>query len=391
MLRDSPEDCDPSCSCTCQPDDRYGKSTHVDCSKANLTRTPDVFPRDASVVDLSGNGLRTLGSSLVDGAPHLEALVLSENSFSELSLNEIPKSLKSLDLRNNSFTRFPTDVVVGLNLTSLWLAGNEWICDCESYDFKLWAQVNRLVIQDGALTVCADGSVPQAQGKAIINLGLSDLCPSVASKVVFAVPAFVLLTIILSAAMIYLKRSRQIKVWLFARGLLCVQENDVDKDKVFDIFLSFSSKDSDWAYANLIPRIESEGFSVCTYDRNFKGGFLLKDMIQEAVSCSRRTLLLLTQNFVESEWCRWEFRVAHHNALRERINRLIVVVTEDIPDDVDEELLVYMKATCYLRWRERNFWNKLMYSLPRKSCNAEPGSVPLSIIPADDVRVPRAL
>ncbi|XP_064487538.1 uncharacterized protein LOC135399730 [Ornithodoros turicata] len=386
MLRDSPEDCDPSCSCTCKPDDRYGKSTHVDCSKANLTRTPDVFPSDASVVDLSGNDLRTLGSSLVDGAPHLEALVLSDNSFSELSVKEIPKSLKSLDLRNNSFTRFPRDVVAGLNLTSLWLAGNEWICDCESYAFKLWAQVNDVLIQDGALTICGDGSIAEVRGKAIINLGLWDLCSSAASWIVFAVSAFVLLIIILSAAMICMKRSRQIKVWLFARGLLCVQENDVDKDKVFDIFLSFSSKDSDWAYANLVPRIESEGFSVCTYDRNFKGGFLLQDIIQEAVSCSRRTLLLLTQNFVESEWCRWEFRVAHHNALRERINRLIVVVTEDIPDDVDEELLVYMKATCYLRWGERNFWNKLMYSLPRKSCNAERGSVPLSIIAADDAR-----
>ncbi|CAN7996894.1 unnamed protein product [Ixodes hexagonus] len=97
----------------------------------------------------------------------------------------------------------------------------------------------------------------------------------------------------------YLKFKRQVKVWLYARGvcsfLQCIKEDDLDGDKLFDVFLSFSSRDSAWAYEQLIPKVEANGFSVCTYDRNFKGGFLLHDIIQEAVSCSRRTLLVLTQ------------------------------------------------------------------------------------------------
>ncbi|EEC10368.1 toll, putative, partial [Ixodes scapularis] len=175
----------------------------------------------------------------------------------------------------------------------------------------------------------------------------------------------------LTASTAYLKYKREIKVWLYARGLCsrlqCIKEDDLDDDKLFDVFLSFSSKDSNWAYNELIPKIESHGFSICTYDRNFKGGYLVQDIIHEAVACSRRILLLLTENFVESEWCRWEFRVAHHRALEDNTNRLIVVLVDEVTSDaVDEELRRYMQVTNFLRWGESHFWDKLLYSLPKK-------------------------
>ncbi|XP_064455160.1 protein toll-like [Ornithodoros turicata] len=224
-----------------------------------------------------------------------------------------------------------------------------------------------------------------------MDLEQKDLCPFKASGfVIYGVPLLVILSVCLAVTMIYLKRERQIKIWLYAHGLRCVKEDDLDKDKTFDIFLSFSSKDSDWAYTHLLPGLEESGFSVCTYDRNFKGGFLLQDIIQEAVACSRRTLLLLTQNFVESEWCRWEFRVAHHNGLQDKVNRLIIVVAEDVPEDIDDDLALYMRTTNYLRWGEKNFWDKLRYSLPKKDMKYDalpiPGGTPLSRIYKDSIQ-----
>lgn len=70
---------------------------------------------------------------------------------------------------------------------------------------------------------------------------------------------------------------------------------------------------------------------------------------------------------MDSEWCRWEFRVAHHRALEDKINRLIIVVVDEVtPEALDEELHLYMQATSYLRWGEHKFWDKLIYSLPKK-------------------------
>lgn len=194
--------------------------------------------------------------------------------------------------------------------------------------------------------------------------------------------------VVLTLSTLYLKYKRELKVWLYARGicssLQCVKEDDLDEEKLFDMFLSFSSKDSAWAYTHLIPWVENHGFTVCTYDRNFKGGFLLQDIIQEAVSSSRRTLLLLTQNFLESEWCRWEFRVAHQIALAENFNRLIVVLVEPLATEmIDGELRIYLQTTNYLRWGEPHFWDKLTYSLPRQDVKRKliPSSQDLPMTP----------
>ncbi|KAK8773937.1 hypothetical protein V5799_011528, partial [Amblyomma americanum] len=100
----------------------------------------------------------------------------------------------------------------------------------------------------------------------------------------------------LSAAYFYCEH--HLKTWLNMRGVCswahCITEGDLDAEKVFDVFLSFSSKDAGWVHEQLIPGLEAVALSYCTYERNFKGGFLLQDIIRDAVACSRRTVLLLT-------------------------------------------------------------------------------------------------
>lgn len=385
MLRSWPEDCDRRCVCTCHEDDDYGKHTQVNCSHANLTHLPEVFPEDAYIIDLSGNRLRALDRRLSDSTPNLQTLLLKDNLLAELDPMSLPNGLQQLSLQNNRFTNFPTNIVSQLNLSGVWLSGNPWACTCEDFAFRLWAEANEMTIKDGDSLACAEGTNPQVSLHPFLKLEQKDLCPlRLATYMVLGVLILVLLSVSLCIAVVYLTRKREIKVWMYAHGLRCVKERDLDSDKVFDVFMSFSSKDSDWAYTYLIPGIEKAGFSVCTYDRNFKGGFMLQDIIQDAVSSSRRTLLLLTRNFVESEWCRWEFRVAYQCALQDKVNRLIVVVIDKIPDGVDDDLLVYMRATNYLRWGEKHFWHKLKYSLPNSDTQPKRVSysqtAPLSVV-----------
>ncbi|XP_040356469.1 protein toll isoform X2 [Ixodes scapularis] len=372
------EGCDPNCICECVDDGAFGRHVFVDCSDRDLTQLPATLPADTRALDLSGNKLESLDSGpsntagLAKKAPFLRLLNLSNNLLSSIDPSEIPQGTDELFLRGNRLSRFPIDLVSKFNMSILELAGNPWNCDCEDYAFRQWAEAYTDVVEDAEEITCAKGPNQLVSLKRFMDLGQKDLCPSMMSKILsYGLPLLVLLIISLAASTAYLRHKRAIKVWLYARGvcssLQCIKEDDLDEDKIFDVFLSFSSKDSMWAYEQLIPGVEAHGFSVCTYDRNFKGGFLLQDIIHEAVSCSRRTLLLLTKNFVESEWCRWEFRVAHHQALEDKINRLILVLVDELaPGLVDEELQLYMQATNYLRWGEPHFWDKLIYSLPKK-------------------------
>ncbi|GIY01976.1 hypothetical protein CDAR_298031 [Caerostris darwini] len=58
-----------------------------------------------------------------------------------------------------------------------------------------------------------------------------------------------------------------VKVWLYSHGVTWVKENDIDRDKEFDAFISFSYKDQDLVIQELI---EGEFFarsSQLRYDR----------------------------------------------------------------------------------------------------------------------------
>lgn len=68
-----------------------------------------------------------------------------------------------------------------------------------------------------------------------------------------------------------------------------------------------------------------------------------------------------------SEWCRLEFRLAHQRALNDNVNRLVIVLVDElVPGALDEDLRLYVHAANYLRWGEPNFWGKLLHSLPTK-------------------------
>lgn len=366
-------DCQPGCKCRCNEDSFGERAISVNCSSAALNRTPEVFPKGTTRLDLNGNGLLQLDDGIANGAPHLAVLSLRNNLLSTLNSSYIPETVHSLDLRNNRLERFPHSLVLVRNLTSLWLSGNPFICECADYPFRQWIEAHGETVRDVHDVICAKSSNSLVSLKAFVNLGQKELCPAAVPKTIaYLLPVLVAVAMCLAVSAAYLRYRRELKVWLYARGcsLQCIKEDELDEEKLFDVFLSFSSKDAGWVHAQLLPGVEALGFSVCTYERNFKGGFLLHDIIRDAVACSRRTLLLLTQNFVESEWCRLEFRLAYQRALEDHINRLVIVLVDEVaPQAMDEDLRMYVRAANYLRWGEPSFWDKLLYSLPKKDAS----------------------
>jgi hypothetical protein len=74
----------------------------------------------------------------------------------------------------------------------------------------------------------------------------------------------------------------------------------------YDAFISYSHKDGDWVRGTLLPRLEGEGLRLCIDYRDFEIGLPSLVNMENAVERSRKTLLVLTPNWLESEWATFE-------------------------------------------------------------------------------------
>jgi len=78
----------------------------------------------------------------------------------------------------------------------------------------------------------------------------------------------------------------------------------------YDVFISYSHRDSAWIRDKLIPQLEGGGLRVCIDYRDFEIGVPSLINMERVVDCSRHTLLMLTPAWLESEWTEFESLLA---------------------------------------------------------------------------------
>ena len=69
------------------------------------------------------------------------------------------------------------------------------------------------------------------------------------------------------------------------------------EDMDYDVFLCCSSLDDEPIGSRILDSIEANGYRVCYHERDFMPG-LITDNIEKSVTRSKRTVCLLTNNFI---------------------------------------------------------------------------------------------
>lgn len=105
---------------------------------------------------------------------------------------------------------------------------------------------------------------------------------------------------------------------------------------------------------------------MCIHYRDFIAGETIANQIATSVANSKRTIVLLSENFLKSSWGKMEFRTAHETAMREKRTRVIMILYEDIDleGEIYDELRAYLNTHTYIKWGDPWFWDKLRYALP---------------------------
>jgi tetratricopeptide (TPR) repeat protein len=77
-------------------------------------------------------------------------------------------------------------------------------------------------------------------------------------------------------------------------------------NSTFDVFISYSHLDVEWVRDWLLPRLEAAGLRVCIDSRDFAIGAPSLVNMENAAEHSRKTLLILTPRWLQSEWTKFE-------------------------------------------------------------------------------------
>ena len=74
----------------------------------------------------------------------------------------------------------------------------------------------------------------------------------------------------------------------------------------YDVFISYSHANKDWVRGELLTRLEAAGLKACIDFRDFERGAPSVTEMERAVLTSRKTLLILTPDYLESAWTEFE-------------------------------------------------------------------------------------
>ncbi|XP_053604299.1 toll-like receptor Tollo [Plodia interpunctella] len=364
--------------------------------------------KELEVLHLDYNNLIQIEGQEFGGLDNLRELYLNNNNIKHIGkeMFDHMARLKILHLHHN---RLITLSVWQINaaITEITLSYNPWSCDCDYTEmFREWAKrVNSITDLSNIRCIYSKGNrteiVPYSDsifsepdsGFSVINengsicTGLPSINNSIngnltATKTIITnevVQDYMLLIISLGLLLLVLFVStivfvfrQEMRVWFHSKyGVrLFYRSSDIDREsreKMFDAFVSYSSKDEAWVAEELVPMLErgDPSYKLCLHYRDIPMGSYAAENIMQAVESSRRTIMVLSENFIKSEWCRYDFKSAHHQVLRDRRRRLIVILLGDVPQkDLDQDIKLYLKTNTYLHTSDKLFWEKLRFALP---------------------------
>ena len=337
--------------------------------KANLTS-----------LDLSRNSLQSIEE--ISSFPNLVDLDLEGNSLTSLEGLKHLKFLCHLNVADNQLTVIPSwvfrkpDISV-CSLETLDLSSNPFQCTCHIEELRKWILSDTAIYLPRVTYACA--TPKDLEGQTITAIKL-DCGSKVGFYVSISIPC-ALVTLALIGLLFKYRWHIKYKLHLLLRNYRQFPDLEEEFEMIegngpiqYHAYVAYnddSRQDSAWVLDVLQPNIEEgpEPFKLCIKGRDFIGGQPLFETIPKSVEQSRKTILILTPQFLESNWCKMEMEQAQILLLEQERDVLVLVLLESIPErKITVPLRKLLCKKKYLKWPKDRvgqdlFWQNLREEL----------------------------
>ncbi|KAL1252532.1 hypothetical protein QQF64_017225 [Cirrhinus molitorella] len=350
---------------------------------------PDTFKFNPQLwyLELSKNALsedNSIPAELFHPISSLTKLILSRTQLRSLNflLKANLSKLSTLKARGNEIDSINKTLIESLpRLEVLDLERNTFTCDCNNAFFIDWAK-NSNSTQVVYLNKYICSYPPSLRGMSLSDFN-TESCTLNTDFICFLCSSIVVIFTLLSSFVWHFLRFQVVYAYyLFLAFLYDNKKKRNGSAFQYDAFISYNTEDESWVMEELIPKLEGEqSWRLCLHHRDFEPGRPIIDNIVDGIYSSRKTICLITRNYLKSNWCSSEVQVASFRLFDEQKDVLILVFLEDIPT---HQLSPYhrmrklVKKRTYLRWPKpgedtKIFWQKLKMALESKEGHKSDG------------------
>lgn len=143
-------------------------------------------------------------------------------------------------------------------------------------------------------------------------------------------------------------------------------------DFLYDGFVAYNTRDRKWIMAELVEHVERKhNYKLCLHERDIiPGGVYVEDVL-ESIDFSRKFILVLSNNFMDDQWGRYETAIASHTLAEGGGGKLFLILLEDIRSEyITRSLKVLLKSIGHAEWTKNKngqkiFWNNVVQNLEK--------------------------
>ncbi|XP_064305907.1 toll-like receptor 2 type-2 [Phalacrocorax carbo] len=343
---------------------------YLNLSSTQIPKLTTCIPPTLEVLDVSANALKEFGLQL----PFLKELYLTKNQLKTLPGAAPIPNLVAMSVRRNKLNSFSREEFESFKKMELLDASdNNFVCSCEFVSFiHHRAGIAQVLVGWPDRYICDSPLAVRGAQVGAVHLSLMECHRSL---VVVLICALVFLVILILVVVSYKYHAvwylRMTWAWLQAKRK---PKRAPPKDICYDAFVSYSENDSDWVENIMVRELEQAcpPFRLCLHKRDFVPGKWIVDNIIDSIEKSHKTLFVLSEHFVQSEWCKYELDFSHFRLFDENNDAAILVLLEPIQSKAIPKrfckLRKIMNTKTYLEWpleeeQQQVFWENLKAAL----------------------------
>ncbi|XP_076141837.1 toll-like receptor 4 [Alosa pseudoharengus] len=316
------------------------------------------------LLDMSNCAIEDIPLTSFQDLHHLKHLILSGNKLTTMDfLTGLSLSkLKSLHTDNNHIASISPNILQNLPADMLVfdLSFNPIECSCSQIVFISWIINHQSVLKDPQLMSCKSSSM----NSRVINFDPTHCVHT--NRVIIIASLFAAVIVFLFSALLYKYQFYIHYCFILLRGYRMSRQQECS----YDAFVIYSSKDEAWVLDELVENLEKghPPIQLCLHDRDFQAGkSITSNIVDEGIMGSRKVIVVVSQHFLDSSWCQFEFELAQSWFVLRRNSSIIIIILEDLEDKKIRRLFglhKYLKKNTYLKWKGNvlsniRFWGRL--------------------------------